>query len=287
MPVHPARTVGQPIEVGPYTWDADRVILYHLGMGAGVPAGDPLELRLTYEHGLQVLPTFGVLPAMGAIDAARTAPGIEFTGPFLHAAHELEVLAPIPTAGSVTTAGHYSAVYDRGNGAMLVMDVTTRMSDGRALFRNRFSMFLRGEGGFGGEPGPPPGNHPPDRPPDDIAVIHTLPQQALLFRLCSHKSALHVDPDYARRAGFEGPLLQGMASYGAVCKAAVNRMLGGDAAAVARYQARLAGIVYPGETIRAAFWRDGGAVIITADTVERGTPVLRNAAIFVRKAGLT
>jgi acyl dehydratase len=41
------------------------------------------------------------------------------------------------------------------------------------------------------------------------------------------------------------------------CKALVDTVLGGDAAAVGSYGARFAGVVFPGETIRASLWRDG------------------------------
>ena len=41
------------------------------------------------------------------------------------------------------------------------------------------------------------------------------------------------------------------------CKALVDTLLDGDAARVGRYGARFAGVVFPGETIRASLWRDG------------------------------
>ena len=67
-----------------------------------------------------------------------------------------------------------------------------------------------------------------------------------------------------------------------MCKAAVDGVLGGDTAKVARYQARFAGVVFPGETIVTSLWKEGGQILLSAKTKERGTPVITNAAITLR-----
>jgi multifunctional beta-oxidation protein len=51
---------------------------------------------------------------------------------------------------------------------------------------------------------------------------------------------------------------------------------------VARYQARFAGVVFPGETIVTSVWQEGRQLVLAAKTKERGTPVLSNAAITLR-----
>jgi hypothetical protein len=48
------------------------VILYHLGLGAGVPATDAKELEYTYEKNLKVLPSFAVIPAFGSMGGSAT-----------------------------------------------------------------------------------------------------------------------------------------------------------------------------------------------------------------------
>ena len=67
-----------------------------------------------------------------------------------------------------------------------------------------------------------------------------------------------------------------------VCKAVVDRLLGGDVAAVRRYQTRFAGVVFPGETITTSGWHEGDRYLLSAIVEERGTPVISNAAITVR-----
>ncbi len=84
-----------------------------------------------------------------------------------------------------------------------------------------------------------------------------LPQQALLYRMCGDRNPLHSDPGFAAAAGFPRPILHGLCTYGMTCKALVDTVLDGDAARVRSYGARFAGVVFPGETIRAKVWREG------------------------------
>ena len=284
MPIDPSKALGAPIAGGTASWDRDRVILYHLGIGAGVPQTDAGELAYTYEKNLKVLPSFGVIPAFGAMGGLGAVPGMQFNPALLlHGEQDLEIHKPIPVAAEVESSGKVAGLYDKGKAALAVLELQTRIKgESEPLFTNRFSLFLRGEGGFGGESGPPPGNAAPDRAPDGVVESKTLPQQALLYRLSGDKNPLHADPDFAKMAGFDTPILHGLCSYGVVCKAVVDAALGGDTASVSRYQARFAGVVFPGETIVTSWWRDGKTVLIDAKTKERGTPVISNAAITVR-----
>jgi len=282
MPIDPKQALGATIEGGSFSWDKDRIILYQLGVGAGVPQTDPNELAYTYEANLKVLPSFGVVPAFGSLGRMGAIPGMQFNpAMLLHGEQDLQVLRPIPVEGSVTTKGKVAGIYDKGKAALVVVETTSSDANG-PLFLNRFSLFIRGEGGFGGESGPPAGNAAPGRAPDEVVESKTLPQQALLYRLSGDKNPLHADPGFAKMAGFDVPILHGLCSYGIVCKAAVDRALGGDTAKVARYEARFAGVVFPGETIVTSLWREGTKILIDAKTKERGTPVISNAAITVR-----
>lgn len=284
MPIDPSKALGAEIKGGSFSWDKDRIILYHLGVGAGVPQTDPNELTYTYEQNLKVLPSFGVIPAFGSLGGVGQVPGLQFNPVMLlHGEQDLEIKKPIPTAGEVETSGKVSGIYDKGKAALVVMETETRLKgDSDPLFVNRFSLFLRGEGGFGGDSGPAAGNEAPDRAPDGTVESKTLPQQALLYRLSGDKNPLHADPGFAKMGGFDVPILHGLCSYGIVCKAVVDNALGGDTSKVARYQARFAGVVFPGETIVTSFWKDGNRILINASTKERGTPVITNAAITVK-----
>jgi acyl dehydratase len=280
MPVDP-QAVGHTFDPSESSWEQDDVILYHLGVGAGVPPTDEGELAYTYEANLKVLPSFGVIPVFGALGGLISTPGLSFNPMMLlHGEQDLEIHRPIPTATKATHKGRISNIWDRGKGALVEVEAVSEDEDG-PLFTNRFGAYLRGEGDFGGERGPRPGNLPPEREPDAVIESPTLPQQALLYRLSGDKNPLHADPSFAQMGGFDQPILHGLCTFGIVCKAVVDKVLGGDVTNVARYQVRFSGVVFPGETIVTQAWQEGESVIVRAETKERGLPVLTNAAVTV------
>jgi acyl dehydratase len=284
MPIDPQKALGAKLGEGKYSWTRDQVILYHLGVGAGVPATDRGELEYTYEKNLKVLPSFGVIPTFGAIGNIASIPGLSFNfAMLLHGEQDVEIHQPIPTEATVTNSGRVAGIYDKGKAALVVLEVKTTDEAGKPLFTNRFSLFLRGEGGFGGDSGPKAGNEAPARAPDGVISSTTLPQQALIYRLSGDKNPLHADPDFAKMGGFDRPIIHGLCSYGVVCKAIVDKLLGGDVTKVARYQARFAGVGYPGETYLTSYWKEGDKILIQAKSKERDAAIISNAAITLRK----
>jgi acyl dehydratase len=283
MPIDVDKVVGVELPGDVTAWDTDKVILYHLGLGAGVPPTDPKELAYTYEPRLKVLPSFGVLPVFGMLAGLVGLEGMSFNPMMLlHGEQDLIVHRSLPTSAKVENSGRIAAVYDKGKGALVVIETETREIGGDPLCTNRFSAFIRGEGGFGGESGPAPGNPPPARDPDILVDSPTLPQQALLYRLSGDKNPLHADPDMAKLGGFAAPILHGLCSYGIVCKAVVDHAFDGDVTKVARYQARFAGVVFPGETLTTSMWREGEQVIVSSKTKERDSAVITNAAVTAK-----
>jgi acyl dehydratase len=284
MPIDPAVALGAAIEPFTSTWDADDVILYHLGIGAGLgKPTDPAELAYTYEQRLVVLPTFAVVLPFGALVNAATGqiPGLAVNPVLvLHGEQDLEVHRPLPPSGRVEHRPRVAAIYDKGKAALVTIEVQSGEPGGDPWFTNRYTIFARGEGGFGGEAGPSPANEPPDRGPDAVVESPTMSHQALLYRLSGDKNPLHADPEFAKLGGFDRPILHGLCTYGIVGKAVVDTLLDGDVTAVARYQVRFTGVVFPGETVVTSMWREGDRILLSAATRERGLPVLSNAAIW-------
>ena len=285
MAIDPGKALGAAIAGGEASWDKDKVILYHLGIGAGVPQTDVRELAYTYEKNLRVIPSFGVIPVFSSLGGIAAVPGLAGEFNFmllLHGEQDIEIRKPIPAEARVKSSGKVAGLYDKGKAALCILETETKDESGELLFVNRFSLFLRGAGGFGGDAGPKAGNAAPERKPDLVVESPTLPQQALLYRLSGDKNPLHADPEFAKMGGFDKPILHGLCSYGIVCKAAVDHALGGETEKVARYQARFAGVVFPGETIVTSLWKEDDRVLISATTKERGSPVITNAAITLR-----
>ena len=283
MPIDPAAALGATVPPFTSSWEADDVILYHLGIGAGLGRPtDPVELAYTYEQKLVVLPSFAVVPAFRGLVQAATGqiPGLALNPVMvLHGEQDLEIHKPIPTAGTVESRPRVASLYDKGKAALVTIEVESGPA-GDPIFTNRFTIFARGEGGFGGDPNsPPPGNTPPEREPDAVTESPTMSHQALIYRLSGDKNPLHADPEFAKLGGFDTPILHGLCTYGIVCKAVVDTLLDGDVTAVTRYQVRFTGVVFPGETVVTSMWRDEDRIILSATTRERGQPVLSNAAI--------
>jgi acyl dehydratase len=287
MPIDAAAALSATISPFPSSWTADDVILYHLGIGAGLnKPTDADELAYTYEQRLAVLPSFGVVPAFEALVTAVTGqvPGLAINPVMvLHGEQDLEIHKPIPTSATVENRSRVASLYDKGKAALVTIEVESGPA-GDPFFTNRFTIYARGEGGFGGDAdSPAPGNTLPEREPDAVVESPTMRHQALIYRLSGDKNPLHADPDFAKLGGFDTPILHGLCTFGIVCKAVVDTLLGGDVTAVARYQVRFTGVVFPGETVVTSMWREGDRIILSATTKERPEkPVLSNAAIWTR-----
>ena len=269
--------VPEPAE---FAYDDRFTMLYALGLGCGVDDGD---LRFVYEQNLQALPTMAVLmggPAgefikRGGIDEAM----------IVHGEQRLAVHRPLPPAGRMTVAARCLGVVDKGaaKGAVVHVESTVSGADGTPYATAVMSLFCRGDGGFGGPAEDQLTLAPvPDRAPDCEVAITTLPQQAAIYRLSGDRNPLHIEPAFAQRVGFPGPILHGLCTYGIAGRAILRACAGGDPARIGSLDARFSSPVFPGETVTTRIWRDGQAVAFECVVAERGVTVIRNGACRLR-----
>ncbi|RVW07007.1 3-alpha,7-alpha,12-alpha-trihydroxy-5-beta-cholest-24-enoyl-CoA hydratase [Prescottella agglutinans] len=289
MPIDVKAVLSAEPTVREANWTERDVLLYHLGLGAGVNSLDPAELGWVYEKGVRVLPTFAMVAGQGVSagtlkPAGMNMPGIDIDlRKILHGGQALTLHAPIPTSGSARISSRVADVWDKGKAAVIVLEQSATDLDGNPLWTTGMQIWARGEGGFGGDAGPEVTNTVPERDADKVLVSPTSTQQALVYRLSADMNPLHADPAFAQMAGFDRPILHGLASYGVVCKAVVDGLLGGDPARVQSYSVRFAGSIYPGETIETSVWQDGDRLTLLATCPERdGQPVLTHATMEVR-----
>ncbi|WP_328870993.1 MaoC/PaaZ C-terminal domain-containing protein [Streptomyces sp. NBC_00287] len=282
MPIDAAKAVAAEPRSGEISWTAKDVQLYHLGIGAGLPATDPDELRYTLESRLQVLPSFATVAGSGApgVISGLSMPGVEVElARVLHGGQSLEIHRPLPVEGTATTTSRIAAVYDKGKAAVLVLRTEVADADG-PLWTNDSQIFVKGEGGWGGDRGPSARPEPPTGEPDKVVERRIREDQALLYRLSGDWNPLHADPEFAAKAGFERPILHGLCTYGITLKAVVDTLLGGDVGRVRSYATRFAGVVYPGETLRIRMWDQGDAVRVAVTVVERDdAPALTDTVV--------
>jgi acyl dehydratase len=244
--IDPEIAVGASLGSREFEWSASDVILYHLALGA-------TELRYAFEPQLTVLPTFGIVAPTFHVSEppAVVFPGIDIDlKDTLHGSQQITAHRPLPISGKARATGRIADVYDKGSAAVIVTEYDVEDLDGTPLYTTRSEIFARGHGGFGGQRGPSARSTPSEGPPDAVLVTETLPQQALWYQLCGDRNPLHVDPAFAERAGFPRPILHGLCTYGMVYRSIVDHL--GSTAPF--YQARFAGVVFPGDTLRTKVW---------------------------------
>ncbi|QUD83579.1 MaoC family dehydratase N-terminal domain-containing protein [Gordonia polyisoprenivorans] len=286
MPIDLSVALGAELpEVG-FEWSASDVALYHLAVGA---AADPMDRAgLTYVDDVapKVLPSFATVAAsFHATEAPKVSfPGVDIDlAKVVHGSQQVTAHRPIPASGKATTRTTIAEIQDKGSAAVIIQESVTVDDAGTPLWTARSSIFAKGEGGFGGDRGNSAKLDYPDRAPDQRLSVPTLPNQALLYRLCGDRNPLHSDPEFASRAGFPRPILHGLCTYGTVCRAVVDALLDGDVTAVADYSATFAGVVFPGETIDIDVWDEGRSLLIAASVADRdGAPALKNVVIEKR-----
>ncbi|KAF0847880.1 MaoC/PaaZ C-terminal domain-containing protein [Nocardia caishijiensis] len=285
MPIDPQIALGAALPSREFSWTPTDVQLYHLGLGAGARCTDPAELRYLDDSEPKVLPTFAtVAPTLGETAAPRVSfPGVEIDlAKVVHGHQEVLVHKPIPAAGKAVSVGRIAEIWDKGSNAVIVQEHTVTGADGEPLWTARSSIFAKGEGGFGGERGPSTKAELPDRAPDAELTTATLPQQALLYRLCGDRNPLHSDPEFARAAGFPAPILHGLCTYGVVCKSLTDILLDGDTTRVAGFRAKFTGVLYPGETLRTKVWREADTLVAAVTAVDRDdAPVLGDVTLRI------
>ncbi|WP_037577885.1 MaoC/PaaZ C-terminal domain-containing protein [Phaeacidiphilus oryzae] len=274
------RTAG-PTEV---SWTSTDALLYALGVGAG--QDDPLaELELTTENtaGIEqrVLPSYAIVLGQRG---PHTDLGDFDRSKLVHAEQALTLHRPLPVAGRVRLTAEVTGIQDKGSGALVTSATTAEDPEtGEALFTSESSVFIRGEGGFGGERTPSPPWAPPERDPDHATAVTIRHDQALLYRLSGDRNPLHSDPGFAARGGFPRPILHGMCTYGTTVRVLL-RAVGADPRDCASVTGRFTKPVLPGEKLTVQVWSEGGRHWFrTSDSegavvLDRGLLTLRDGA---------
>lgn len=284
MAIDYARLKAWPFRDVERTYTEKDTILYALGLGYGYDPTDERQLQFVYEKNLKALPTMPVVLGYPGFWVKDPAAGIDWVK-IVHGEQSLTLHRPIPAAGTIVGRTRIKALVDKGKdkGALLIQERSiVDKASGALLATLDHTTFCRGDGGFGkGDAAPPPPPAVPDGAPDASCDLPTLPQAALIYRLCADNNPLHADPAVAKAAGFPRPILHGLCSYGVAGHAILKTFCAYDPARLKGLSLRFSAPVFPGETIRTEMWNRGDTILFRSRVVERNVVVLNNGVASI------
>ena len=251
-------TLSDPAET---SWDSKDAILYALGVGSGTDE-QPFVTENSIDLDQEVLPTMAVvIPAIGG--------GMSNLGDFnwamlVHGEQGVRLHQPIPVSGTVSSQTEITGIYDKGKGALVVMETrSTDAATGEPLFDTMMSAFIRGEGGFGGDRGP-------SGPAERAAGAGPRPLGDLRrpgpTRRCSTACPATATRCTRTRSSPPWPASTGRSCTGCAPSASpagrsCTRCVTATRPASRSMDGRFSSPVFPGESLTVNMWVDGGEAV--------------------------
>ena len=272
MPLNPD-SVGAVGDVRTMSWNSKDALLYAVGIGAGQ---EDLAFSTENTKDVQqvVFPTFAVVAGSGTTSPGKSA--MSEIGSFnfamlVHGSQAITLHRPIPVEAEATVQDKVVAMYDKGKAAVVVTEAETKLKSGEPLWTTRSSVFIRGEGGWGGDRGPSgPQNEPPASAPDHEVTLQTLADQAFVYRLSGDRNPLHTDPSFAAIGGFDRPILHGLCTYGFTGRALLKALCKNDVTKFKHIEGRFSSPVMPGDALTIRMWKvSAGETLFTTSVGDR------------------
>jgi acyl dehydratase len=267
-----------------HNYTSDDSIRYALALGMGDDPMDEEQLKFVNDvvpgQPLAV-PTMAVILGFPGSWMQDAAIGIDFKK-IVHGEEKVVLHRQLAASGTVISRHRVVRIVDKGQGRGATITYEKTLFDknsGEHLATVVHTTFARGDGGFSAqdgltdEPLPAP-QAVPTREPDRSCDIATLPQQALMYRLCADRNPLHSEPTVARAAGFDRPILHGLCTYGLAARALLSHWCDHDPSRLKSLFTRFSSPVYPGETVKVEMYIEGDMVLFRAIVKERNIKVL-------------
>jgi len=283
MPLNPD-AVGETGDARTISWTSKDALLYAVGIGAGQ---DDLQFSTenTKDTPQVVFPTFAVVAGSGTHSAGASAMskiGSVNWAMLVHGSQSVTLHRPIPVECQAVVRDRIVAMYDKGKAGVVVLENNVTTSDGAPLFDTRSALFIRGEGGWGGERGPSgTQNEPPaGAAPDAVVTMQTSPDQAFVYRLSGDRNPLHTDPAFAALGGFDRPILHGLCTYGFTGRALLAELCANDVARFEHIEGRFSAPVLPGDTLTVRIWRTSATSAVFTTSVGDRVVIDQGCACF-------
>lgn len=255
-------------------------VLYALGVGFGINPLDERQLAFVDETRLEATPTMATVLAYPGFWLRDLDTGIDWVR-VVNAETAIELHRPLATQGEVRATTRVLEIVDKGRDKGALVRYGREVLD--AASGERFATvvqtaFCRGDGGFGGTSDSAyPSHFIPERAPDATVEMPTYGHMALVYRLSGDLNPLHSSPTAARTAGYDRPILHGLATYGVAGHALLASLCDYEPARVTSMAARFSAPVIPGDTIAVDIWNEKkGTAAFRARVPARNSVVLTN-----------
>lgn len=252
MPLDPS-ALGHLSTSQDIAWDASTALLYALSIGCGQ---DDLAFVTENTDGTsqQVVPSMAAMLCQPPLETWHRLGEFDWTG-LVHAEQEIINHRPLPVTGAGRMTTEITEMLDKGSAALVTSRTVLRDGPTDAPFATGVSTtFIRGAGGFGGDRGSAQPQIVHDRPPDHLVRERSSLNQALLYRVNADRNPLHSNPDFARRAGFDRPILHGLCALGFATRALVETLCPHNPDNLESLGARFLMPSYPGDAFTTSIW---------------------------------
>jgi len=275
--------VGKQYPAQEYKITSEESIKYAVGINEDLP----LFVDESRPGGILSHPMFAVKYAGMSIVNAFFDPDFNVNfARLVHGEQDMTFLAPVRPGDTVTTVLRIASVEEKSTGETFTTASTSRNQHGAEVVRCASTFFIRGDKSAG------PRKPAPEEPaPEtylftrDMAVREN--QTYIYAEGSGDHNPIHVDPEFARKVGLPGIILQGLCTMAFCFKAIQDGLCEQDPLRVRRLKVRFAKPVLPLDTVTTRAWKEparasDAAVQLGFDAVnQRGETVIKNGAAEV------
>lgn len=265
------------------TISIQRSILYSLGLGLGLNPTDQADLVYLDESRLQINPTIANVLADNGFWLRKFDMGLNWQNA-VHAEQFVTIHKPLQLNTKVKGKMRIVDLVDKGadKGCLLYMQRELLDAENEKLLATVMQVVMcRADGGFGGPSKPSrikpikPAWEKPTSNPDQSTVLHTSPQQALIYRLSGDLNPLHIDPQVAEKLGYKRPLLHGLSFFGLAGHGLIKTLCNNDPNRMQFIGGRFTAPVLPGDDLVLHTWKmkDGSAKFIVNKKADNTTVI--------------
>jgi acyl dehydratase len=222
----------------------------------GINEDLPLFIDESRPGGILSHPMFAVKYAGTSIVSAFFDPDfkVDFAR-LVHGEQEMEFLAPVKPGDTITTVLRIASVEEKSTGETFSTETSSTNQNGVKVVRTVSTFFIRGQGS--GKPRKPAEDLPPPKVWRFTREMPVKEDQTYIYAEGSgDHNPIHVDPEFAKKVGLPGIILQGLCTMAFCFKAVQDGFCEKDPLRIRRLKVRFAKPVLPLDTVITRAWQE-------------------------------